>query len=79
MSKIYHQSMTDGRKSNVLAQDGIFSSMLKNHHEYATILKLRFMPPIYGGWFLTKFFVVRNSPRPFVSFVEMSPYQSFSH
>ncbi len=32
MSKIYHQSMTDGRKSNVLAQDGIFSSMLKNHH-----------------------------------------------
>ena len=31
MSKIYHQSVTDGRKSNVVAQDGIFSSMLKNH------------------------------------------------
>jgi len=31
MSKIYHQSMTDGRKSNVPAHYGIFSSMLKNH------------------------------------------------
>ena len=31
MSKIYHQSMTDGRKSNVLVQEGIFLSMLKNH------------------------------------------------
>ncbi len=30
MSEIYHQSLTDGRKSNVLAQDGIFLSMLKN-------------------------------------------------
>ena len=27
MSKIYHQSITDGRKPNVLAQDYIFSSI----------------------------------------------------
>ena len=31
MSEIYHQSMIDGRKSNLVAQDGIFPSMLKNH------------------------------------------------
>ena len=31
MSKIYHQSMTGGRKSNVVVHYGIFSSMLKNH------------------------------------------------
>jgi len=32
--------MTNGRKSNVLVQDGIFSSMLKNHHQYKPIIKL---------------------------------------
>ena len=30
MSKIYYQSKTDGRKSNVPAHYGIFPSMLKN-------------------------------------------------
>jgi len=34
MSKIYHQSMTDGRKSNVAITYGIFSSMLKNHESH---------------------------------------------
>ena len=31
MSKIYHHSMSDGHKSDILANDSIFSSMLKNH------------------------------------------------
>ncbi len=32
--------MTNGRKSDVLVQDGIFSSMLKNHYQFKPIIKL---------------------------------------
>ena len=48
--------MTNGRKSYVLAQYGIFPSMLKNHHQCPTTLSLRFMPPICDRWFLTEGF-----------------------
>jgi len=34
MSKIYHQSMTDGPNSNVATTYSIFSSMLKNHESH---------------------------------------------
>jgi len=44
--------MINGRKSNMPVQDGIFPSMLKNHHQCKPIIKLRFMPPICDGWFL---------------------------
>ena len=69
MSKIYHQFITDGRKSNVLAQEGIFSSSdmrvsslrTRSHvgqkppSMYWMAYKAfsPIMPPVSDGWFLT--------------------------
>lgn len=39
MSKIYTYFMTNGRKSNVVVRDGIFSSMLKNRNYYNPSLR----------------------------------------
>ena len=47
------RDMTDGRKPNILAYYGIFSSMLKNHWSISITMKPSFMPPVYDWWFLT--------------------------
>ena len=55
MSEIYHQSVTDGHKSNVVQYYGIFPSMLKNHLSARDGLQATpIMPPVSDGWFLTK-------------------------
>ena len=45
--------MSDGRKSDVVTNYGIFSSMLKNYLSIPGIISYRFMPPVCDWWFLT--------------------------
>ena len=78
MSKIYHQFITDRRKSNLLAQDGIFSSSdmrvsslrTRSHvgqkppSMYGMAYKAfsPIMPPVSDWWFLTSPHILAKMP-----------------